>query len=126
MEKIIFKVHRKFGIIIPQKTGIFWVQQSMGVQCNHEVVEGIFLELPMDFIDEVKLNKYGGLDLKDIKKKLKNKGITYKEVDAPKGQPQNQEALQWIKLLNWKYDFSYEDLNKLKDKAMVLVYPNSD
>lgn len=36
-----------FGIIIIEKTGIIWTNQTSGTMCHHPEIEGFFIPVPI-------------------------------------------------------------------------------
>lgn len=110
-----------FGFLIPCESGVVWEQQTDGVCCNHEKIEGIFipLEKPREIKDNGKTGEEYKSRISELLNVLAKANYDYKptketdkiwdrikstmeiewdETDAPEGMPCNQEGLQWIKL----------------------------
>ncbi len=131
--------NHNFGIVLPMKTGVFWEQQTRGVLCDHVSVEGIYIPLRYpkfgrkDLLAELSMANYSGnwknaVEVwRQIKEWLsKYEGLEFEEVEAPEDMPENQEGLQWVKIVKWDSplrEFSYGDL---EGKIVALYYPNSD
>lgn len=125
-----------FGIVVPCPSGFEWWQQTKGIMCCQVGIEGIFIPLPMNYgvdkiLDAISDANYTGNDkkLKRSWKRLRDalrrwEYFEWEEVDAPKGMPENQEGLMWIKILKW--DSSIDERNKLIGEIVCLFYPNSD
>ena len=45
-DKIVQWVPTSFGVIIPQKSGVVWVNQTSGTSCHQIQIEGVFVPLP--------------------------------------------------------------------------------
>jgi hypothetical protein len=140
----IFDVYaHNFGLVIPMKTGFLWEQQTDGVCCNHVQIEGVYIPLQeprpydeltktrRDLLDELTTANYDYRSAdavriwEDIKKELASY-FEYEEVDAPEGQPSNEEGLQWIKITKSNLGFSWRDFQSLVGKTVALYYPNCD
>ena len=84
----------------------------------------MFIPLDLQILKEIKYDDvtWGQeVDLKSLKKELFFK---YKEIEAPKGQPNNQEGLMWIKFLECKKKedvMDSKEWDKLKGKTLALV-----
>jgi len=156
MKKI--KMHlyaHNFGILIPGQTGIVWEQQTEGVSCHHEQIEGIFIPLEepyrvervfgkmdwerINILDELANANYEYRDAdsvflwNEIEKDLKSRyGLVFKPIEEPKGMPYTQEGMRWVKITaieNEDYDGTHNamsDLTPLINKTVLLIYPNSD
>jgi len=121
-----------FGIVVPCPSGFQWGQQTNGVACNQVAIEGIYIPLsqPAEILKGlVNANyqynqKFIARYWKQLKKFLTDQGLEFEEVDAPKGMPKNQEALQWIKIKKWHSHIDSRDL--LEGEIVALYYPNCD
>ena len=135
-----------FGIIIPSKSGVLWEQQTEGVMCNHIEIEGIYIPLDKPF--EIDNHKIINLleKLKDANYRYKHKEVEsiwneineilpfiYEKIENSKGQPKNQEGLQWLKIIKLKhYKDKYRNeknsnlFKPLLNKKIALIYPNCD
>jgi len=125
--------HHNFGIVIPYPSGFCWEQQTCGVLCEHVTIEGIFIPLPMPrrILVDLQMANYAGNRekaerlWKEMKEWLREReNLEFEEVEAPEGQPRNQEGLQWIKITRW--DSPIDDRHKLVGMIVALYYPNSD
>jgi len=105
----------EFGIVIPKKTGVVFEQQTSGIMCYHVHIEGVYVLMgrPMrttsiekqagDLLDELEhANRtYDKEAVKVLWKEIKRDMLfNFKQVDSPRGQPDNVEGLQWIKITN--------------------------
>lgn len=141
-----------WGIIIPGNTGVWYEQQTCGVCCNHVKIQGSFipLEFPKkfyhtkkqfrkrDFLLNLTSANYNGTDTDKIWKEIdKEMGWQYETIEAPEGQPMNQEGILWIKFtkfpiprdkdgIRYSWD-SWSEMRKyLIGKPVCLIYPNCD
>jgi len=123
----------KFGIVVACPTGLFWENQTQGVLCHHVVIEGIFIPLPFpeEILQKLQEANYNydkekiteaWRELKEILAKVD--GLVFEEVDAPEGFPENQEGLQWIKIIAWRNPA--DERHKLEGEIVALYYPNCD
>lgn len=125
-----------FGFVLPMKTNVFWEQQTNGVCCNHVQIEGVFIPLPMDgdigkilskisganyAFNDVEVNK-GWVELHKYLKKYEQ--LEFEEVEAPQGQPKNQEGLVWVKITRWQSYIGHGF--GMVGKTVCLFYPNCD
>lgn len=145
-----------FGIILLEKTGVYWEQQTAGVACHHEVFEGVFIPLEQPFrVIETITNGIKGWEKEDLLdsltnanynyscKKIKktwkyideflqyNYGMKYKIAEPPKDMPHPEEGYKYITITkigdNWNGNLdSLWDLSGLIGKTVVLIYPNCD
>ena len=140
--KILTNVYEHdWEFLMPSKSGVVWRQQTRGVLCNHVHIEGVFIPLRMPFEWDKKAKK--GVNLLEIlttanyhhrerqaekiwKKIKKEMGLDFRIISAPKGQPENQEGLSWIKITMMNHDKWDESYRNLTDKTMALIYPNCD
>lgn len=143
----------EFGIVIPKKTGVVFEQQTSGIMCYHVHIEGVYVLMgrPMrttsiekqagDLLDELEhANRtYDKEAVKVLWKEIKRDMLfNFKQVDSPRGQPDNVEGLQWIKITALKRKhgnavMSTSDWKTLKKeyseligKTVALIYPNSE
>jgi hypothetical protein len=135
-----------FGVILPRKTGVFWEQQTEGCACHHIQVEGIYYTLvTSNAVKKVLADiqdanyRFKPKLLKTRWQKLKNllkeqwQTFTFEEVEAPEGQPKNQEGIQWIKIIHWKFYngmisrmVAGDNYYPFDGKVVALIYPNCD
>jgi hypothetical protein len=101
--------------------------------CCHPEIEGIFIPLsePIEICKKIQAANYYNkpATVKQGWKELTvhlidHEGLEYIEVDAPEGEPKNQEGLQWIKIIKW--DKKYFSIPELEGEVVALIYPNSD
>ena len=91
-----------------------------------------------DLLNDLTNANYHGRDINKIWEAIdKEMGWQYDAMDAPEGQPQNQEGLQWIKFTKFpiprdkdgvrhSWD-SWSEMRKfLIGKPVCLIYPNCD
>jgi len=52
--------------------------------------------------------------------------IGFEKIDAPEGQPQNQEGIQWIHITSAQSRWDEDCFVQLLGKDVALIYPNSD
>lgn len=146
-----------FALIIPKKTGITWQHQTNGVACNQIYIEGLMIPLAeprawdtkwktwVNYLNKLTNANYCHKDTSKIWEKINGElDFEYKDVDAPKGQPNIQEGIKWIFIKKIKYpkrkdkrkisgiihkrdcktlDEEYKDLI---GKTVALIYPNCD
>ena len=122
-----------FGLVVPCPSGFAWEQQTEGVMCHHVSIEGIYIPLPipetiLKQIQDANYNYNPKLVTKhwsELRRWLKeNERFEFEEVNAPKGMPENQEGLQWIKILKWQSAIDTRHL--LEGEIVCLFYPNCD
>lgn len=138
-----------WGIIVPAKTGIWYEQQTCGVCCNHVKIQGSFI--PLHTPHYFKIGNYKSMleDLSEANYKGHNTDKVWKKIDeqmhwkyeiieAPEGQPHNQEGILWVKFTNFsipkdkngKEDPRYDSWSEMGEfllgKTVCLIYPNCD
>ena len=122
-------------IIIPCISGFFWGQQTEGVSCHQVSIEGMMIPLATNLCEQLlrdlmKANyDFKPKKVKSTWKKLvahfkENEDLIFEEVDAPKGMPENQEGLQWIRIVKWTS--SIDTRHDLEGEIVALYYPNCD
>lgn len=120
--------------------------------CSHVFIEGIFIPLqkPRRFVWEKDSTREKGNRITEVIPLLPelqkaNYGydyekaeelwveireemhFNYEEIDAPEGQPRNQEGIQWIILKEFKDGWGHGTwVQQLIGKTLCLVYPNCD
>lgn len=141
-----------WGFILPSESGVYWEQQTNGLMCNHIYIEGVFIPLnkPRRFVWEKhptenlrgKLKemipllpelqranyKYDYERAKELWVEIREEmHFNYEEIDAPEGQPRNQEGIQWIVLKEFQTGWGHgTEVLHLIGKTLCLVYPNCD
>ena len=126
----------QFGCVLPMHTNVYWENQTRGIMCNHVSIEGIFVPLSMnDKIKEIMADiveaNYAYNEPAVCKgwvqlhKALKiHEGLEFEEVDAPKGQPENQEGLVWVKITRWDSCIGHGE--GMVGKIVAMYYENCD
>ena len=118
--------------------------------CRHVYIEGVFIPLrkPRRWVWSEETNEYGGRDLKELTPLLpllqeanysyrdtsklweeirEDMHFDYEEIEAPEGQPHNQEGIQWIILKSFETGWGHgSEVLGLIGKTLCLVYPNCD
>ena len=128
-----------WGLILPCKSGVVFEQQTDGVCCHHVYIEGVLIPLrdvceirkgkPAEWlVNQIAERNYDGKTTKRLWDRIRKKShIDFEFISAPDGMPRNEEGFQWILYHGheegWGNSFSIEPL---KNKPIVLVYPNSD
>jgi len=132
-----------WGLLIPSKNSFHWEQQTDGVMCHHVTLEGVFVPLDepsewdkeekerIELLDELQHANYTYNEEKvaDIWKRIHEavkRDFEFEEVDAPKGQPENAEGLQWVKITKGSDEFDWKNFKDLEGKVVCLVFPNCD
>ena len=145
---ILYDVYsHNWGIIFPGNTHVWYEQQTEGGSCNHVKIEGSFVPIDephkliqkadggwykKDLLRELTSANYDFKDTKEIWDEInEHMGWEYEIVDAPEGQPNNQEGLFWVKFTKFHgegeiYDRWKNVRNCLIGKTVCLIYPNCD
>ena len=142
--KIIHDVYpHTWGFILPCESPVVWEQQTNGVCCNHVYIEGVFLPLhkpilhtynedkswtSRDLLKELQRANYKGKPDGNIWDEINERmHFKYEEIDAPEGQPRNQEGIQWIILKEFESGWGHgSEIQDLIGMTLCLVYPNCD
>jgi len=141
-----------WGIILPGKTGVWYEQQTCGCACNHVKIQGSFIPLSFpekfyhtkkqfrkkDLLNSLTNANYNGKPTDKIWQEIdKEMRWQYEVIDAPEGQPDNQEGLVWIKFTKFpiprdknrvRHDWDgWSEMRKfIIGKPVCLIYPNCD
>jgi hypothetical protein len=122
-----------WGILVPCPSGFVWGQQTSGVACSHVQIEGVYIPLqePNDLLAKLRVANYECKSTLVIWNKIKAImiqwiGLKLIEVDNPNPNkfPDNQEGMQWIKIINWKSSLGRG--KELIGETVILIYPNCD
>ena len=141
-----------WGFIVPCESGVYWEQQTNGVMCNHVYIEGVFITLdkPRRTVWEKDPTREKGKRIKEVvpllqelqranyeydykkveilwKEIRENMHFDYEAIEAPEGQPRNQEGIQWIILKAFEPGWGHGvEVLQLIGKTLCLIYHNCD
>lgn len=142
-EEYTFATPGRFGIIIPQETGVIWRQQTKGVRCSKAHIEGVFVPFRapsyydkenkehVDLLSQLRdANYQHNSDRRnDIWSRIREELRWEFEEAEPPGEdyPRTQEALKWIRITDSNASYFHSTPNRdMEDKTVALVYPNCD
>jgi len=131
-----------WGVLIPSQCGVVWEIQTEGVMCNHVHIEGVFIPLRFpkesqkkgeqmvwrNLLEELKNANYNFKGTQQIWSRIKNvMHFDFELIEAPKGQPESQEGVLWVKFSKFEGGWGHGAwVKQLMGKTVALIYPNCD
>jgi hypothetical protein len=126
-----------FALIVQGETGITWTNQTGGVCCNHPVIEGFAVPLPLSWLGSTReslrqttdsLENYNGpYDVEEVEKWLHTRGLHDLFEPCPDANMYLMEAWIPVRVKRLSEDDLHRSLlEPLAGKIGVLTYQNSD